>query len=243
VKSVTDGIDFSTENKPVTEEKINRRDMLLIGAGFAALCIGSVADSAFTGTGATETTSLTAAAAQLANVPSQIGNWVSTDSELTEREIQVAGINGYVRREYTNPQTGFSVHLTILCGPAGPMSVHPPTACFEGVGYTLITGPTPTTAKSDSTENSKLAEFNKCTFKQGDSSVPELVRVFWGWGQDGEWTAPASPRIAFRGRSYLYKIYVVDRWLEATGHQSLPQIESFLNDALPVISDALEQPR
>ena len=105
-----------------------------------------------------------------------------------------------------------------------------------------MTGPTPTAVNSDAAGETHSAEFNKCTFRQSDSSVPELVRVFWGWGRNGEWTAPESPRFVFRGQSYLYKIYVVDRWLEATGHQSLPQIEAFLEDALPVISKALHSP-
>ena len=223
----------------MTDQKINRRDLLLLGSGLAALCVGAVADSSFNATGAIDGSSLQAAADRLANVPSTIGNWESTDSELSEREIQVAEITGYVRREYRNPKTGFTVNLTILCGPAGPMSVHPPTACFEGVGYTLIAGPTPTSTTVETQQGSTRSDFNKCTFKQGNSTVPELVRVFWGWGKDGEWSAPASPRFAFRGQSYLYKIYVVDRWLEATGHQSLPQIEGFLEDALPVIATAL----
>ena len=49
---------LSGKTKAVTIEKINRRDVLLIGAGIAALCIGSVADSAFNGTGVTDTRSL-----------------------------------------------------------------------------------------------------------------------------------------------------------------------------------------
>lgn len=214
-----------------------------MGIGLAALCLGSVADSAINGTETGDTAALKSATARLADVPAVIGHWVSTDSELSEHEIKVAGIEGYIRREYRNPQTGFVVNLTILCGPAGPMSVHPPTACFQGIGYTLLTGPTPTTAKPDTAGKSERFEFNKSTFKQGDASVPELVRVFWGWSNDGQWSAPSTPRFAFRGQSYLYKIYVVDRWLEATGQQSLPQIESFLNDALPVISRALKVPK
>ena len=82
-------------------------------------------------------------------------------------------------------------------------------------------------------------EFNKSSFKQDDASVPEIVRVFWAWSPDGKWLAPASPRISFRGHPYLYKLYVTDRALEESSNTALPQIEAFLNDALPVLTAAL----
>jgi len=213
--------------------------MLLIGAGLAALCIGELADSALYGGGLADHEALASASERLANVPSEFGDWTSTDGELTQREVDAAGIQGYVRREYRNDRTGYSVFLTILCGNAGPMSVHPPTACIQGVGYKLVSGPSVTTVKADG--SSYVYEFNKSAFRQGDVSVPEIVRVFWAWAPDGNWKAPANPRFAFRGHSYLYKIYVTDSSLEDPDQSSLPQIEGFLNDALPVISEALTE--
>ncbi len=212
--------------------------MLLIGAGLAALCVGKLADSSINGYGTADAADLDQAVTRLQQIPSSIGNWTSIDSELTEREMEVAGISGYVRRQYTNPRIGYSVHLTVLCGPSGPIAVHPPTACFEGIGYTLASGPTPTSLRSD--EGLPADEFNKCSFRQGDASVPEIVRVFWGWSTEGEWQAPSNPRFEFRGKSYLYKIYVTDSRLEAGDETALPQIETFLKDALPTIAAALQ---
>ena len=237
-------VETQQDNRPAPiRSSIRRRDVLWMASGLAAVCLGGVADSAFNGTDAGDVESLSAAVSRLENIPATIGRWESTDSELSERELTVAGIEGYVRREYRNPQTGFSVHLTVLCGPAGPMSVHPPTACFQGVGYTLVSGPTPTSVRlpSADTDTEASFEFNKSSFRQGDASVPEIVRVFWGWGQDGQWAAPANPRFTFRGQPYLYKIYVVDRWLEDPSQKSLPQIDAFLRDALPEISRSLQQ--
>lgn len=216
-------------------DSLNRRDLLLISAGIVALLAGKFADSAVNGFASEDTAVLNQAIERLNNVPESIAGWESTSTTLSEREIEVAGIMGYVRREYRNPRTGYTVNLTLLVGQSGPMSVHPPTACFEGVGYTLLTGPTPTNAEHDST----ISQFNKSSFRQGNAAVPEIVRVFWGWGTDGTWSAPANPRFTFRGQSFLYKMYVTDRWLEDTGRTALPQIEGFLADALPVISQVL----
>lgn len=216
---------------------LSRRDLMLIGSGLAALFVGKFADSSVNGFESTDQAALENAVSRVQTVPETIGNWVSTSSTLSDREIDVAGIEGYIRREYRNSQNGYTVNLTLLCGHSGPMSVHPPTACFEGVGYTLTSGPTPTNANHDDT----VSQFNKSSFRQGNAAVPEMVRVFWAWGPDGTWSAPSNPRFSFRGQSFLYKIYVTDRWLEDTGRTPLPQIEAFLDDALPVIMQSLQQ--
>lgn len=216
-----------------------RRDVLLVVAGLAILAVGSVADTAINGVDPTDHAAMSNAVDRLESVPRVIGDWVSTDSELTQQELNVAGIEGYVRREYRNQRTGFVVFVTILCGKSGPMSVHPPTACFQGVGYTLLTGPTPTSYSPEDNPNQPSFGFNKCTFKQSSAQVGEFARVFWGWSDGDDWSAPSNPRLTFRSEPYLYKLYLVDRWLEETGRRSLPQIESFMNDALPVIAASL----
>lgn len=229
----------TTENQSFPLTSICRRDIVLMSVGLAVLCFGKFADSAINGYGAADSIALTEAVTRVAGIPATIGNWTSTDSEISDREKEVAGIDGYIRRTYTNQRTGYEVHLTILCGPAGPIAVHPPTACFEGIGYTLASGPVPATLKS--ADQSTTWQFNRSSFRQGDASVPEIVRVFWGWSTDGVWQSPANPRIAFRGQPFLYKIYVTDSWIEDTGDTALPQAEAFLRDALPVIQAAVTE--
>lgn len=229
--------DSAPSPRTAEHAQISRRDMTLIIAGLAILCVGKIADSAINSVGSADTEAQAAAVQRLDAIPKTIGFWDSSDNTLSEREIEVAGISGYIRREYHNSATGYTVNLTVLCGSSGPMSVHPPTACFQGVGYTLASGPIVTAAKS--TDSGFAYEFNKSSFRQGDTSVPEIVRVFWGWSPNGEWEAPANPRLTFRGQPYLYKLYVTDRALEDSSNTALPQIEAFLKDALPYISDAL----
>jgi len=221
----------------VSVQKMSRRDMILVASGVAMLFVGKLADSAINGVAVADHEALNVAVAQLEEIPETIGYWESTSNTLSQREIEAAGIQGYIRREYRNPRTGYIVNLTILCGNSGPMSVHPPTACFQGVGYTLASGPLVTTITPP--ESADSYEFNKSSFKQGDAAVPEIVRVFWAWSPDGKWAAPSNPRFSFRGRPYLYKIYVTDRALEDRGTAALPQAEAFLKDALPTIAEAI----
>lgn len=220
-----------------TSAKISRRDVILIGTGLAVLVAGKFADSQINGFAPASAAELQAATEQLQRIPDTIGSWTSEEGTLTAEEIKAAGINGYIRREYKDHTTGYRVNLTLLCGLSGPMSVHPPTACFEGVGYSLCSGPVVVSA-STSTSHSK-AEFNKSAFRQGDSAFPEVVRVFWAWGHNGPWQAPQNPRLEFRGQPFLYKLYLTDRTTDDAEARTLPQIETFLDVALPVIEESL----
>lgn len=236
---------------------LSRRDLLLCAGGISVVLLGTLADAALN-TGTSNSAAVAAAAARLEALPETIGVWTSSAGSIDERERRVAEIAGAVRREYRNPQTGYVVTLTLLSGAAGPMSVHPPTACFEGVGYTLASGPTvvtltatpdPAIASDTSADQAETSDrsasdrgdltvsLNRATFLQPDSSLQETVRVFWGWSTDGRWDVPANPRLAFRGQPALYKLYVIDR--SADSAHPIPQAESFLEEALPVLQRVL----
>ena len=175
--------------------------------------------------------------AQLEKLPSTIGAWTSTPGTIDPREQRLGEIAGYFRREFRHAETGRAVALTILCGASGPLSVHPPTACFEGVGYSLVAGPS-VVGITDDTQNT--ISLNKATFRLRDSSAAEVVRVFWGWSTNGLWDAPANPRVTWRGTPVLFKLYTVDRAYETA--DDLAQSETFLKEALPIIRETLSNP-
>ena len=219
-----------------TANSLSRRDFALCASGFLSLLGASGADAVLN-RGLHDPAAVKAAAARLNSIPEQIGAWTSSPEEIDERERRMAEIVGSVRRTYRNSENGYVVSLTILCGASGPMSVHPPTACFEGVGYELSSGPSVVTfADADDTQSS----LNRATFRLPGSQMSDVVRVFWGWSDDGKWTAPANPRLAFRGQPYLFKLYVVDRSLPRT--DDVRQSEAFLAEALPEIRRELQQP-
>lgn len=208
------------------------RDVLL-GIFAAVLLLSAAGAGEYLTAGLNDPIALRAASDRLSKIPESIGEWTSTAGTITERELQMAQAAGFLRRTYQNQQTGYSVTLTVLCGPAGPMSVHQPTACFEGVGYELASGPHDVTIPSTPHD----ATLSKAAFRPPAAIANEIVRVFWSWNAAGIWQAPTNPRLAFRGQPLLYKLYVVDQGLEAAA--DLAQAESFLTDALPVIQEAL----
>jgi len=208
-----------------------------MASGAAVLGLGRMTDYFIPSAAAGSTESLSLAARRLDAFPESFGAWTSKAGEITEQEQSVASIHHYIRRDYHNADSGYNVGVTLLCGPAGPMAVHPPTACFEGVGYSLKSGPVVTSFATDSGTQSD--EFNVSKFEHRSSSLPHTVRAFWGWGQGETWTAPARPRMAFRGQRWLYKLYVTDRTIIRSDSGTIPQAESFLKEALPILRSTL----
>lgn len=216
-----------------TRISVSRRDFGLCLGGLAVLSVSAAADSLLN-EGLSDPAVLNSAKESLSKIPETIGAWTSTPMTIDERELRLGEISGYFRREFRHAETGRAVVLTILCGAAGPMSVHPPTACFEGVGYSLISGPS-VVGVTDAED--VTISLNKATFRPQGAMTSDVVRVFWGWSPNGEWDAPANPRISYRGQPVLFKLYTVDRaWDSGDG---LAQSETFLTDALPVIRQAL----
>ena len=80
------------------------------------------------------------AVARLDHVPLSLGtDWdVQEGTKLSEREIAVAEIDGYLARRYFHRRTGTFVSVMLLCGRPGPLSVHTPEVCYAGSGYDEI---------------------------------------------------------------------------------------------------------
>ena len=120
--------------------------------------------------------------------------------------------------------------MLMLCGRPGPISVHPPTACYRARGYRMSHEPVPA---SIADHRFRLAEF------QNPASISEdSVAILWGWSHDGDWSAPANPRVEFAGQSFLDKLYVT--WSRARDDQSLDDSvpSDFLAEFLPVARSA-----
>jgi hypothetical protein len=171
------------------------------------------------------------AAERLSKIPERIGDWSSTTRELPAHEARLAEVTAGFRNDYRRSRSNDVVTLTVLCGPAGPLSVHPPEACLEGLGWQLSLGPVIVSPVAGT-------RLHKAAFEPPEFSGTSTLRVVWGWSTGGAWDVPDYPRLAYRGQAALFKLYAVSRDLR--GGRDSELAESFLADALPVISEALQ---
>lgn len=178
---------------------------------------------------------------KLQTVPVTVGDWTSEPLLLSDAELTFGGIAGYIKREYTNRQTGAQVTLLLVAGDAGPIALHPPTVCFSGRGFHVVGHEMAYSAPVDEDRaDAGQHEFLSADFANPADADPSRIRVYWGWSVDGRWQTPDHPRVAFAGSSALYKLYVSERWLPQNQQDSDTGTgRLFLEAVLPQLTQAL----
>jgi hypothetical protein len=220
---------------------------LLIGG---ALVLGTgVLDGLWTGRWY-EDPSLEKAAARLENVPTKVGDWemVADESEsLQDEDVTRAGIVKHCLRRYRNQHNHRQVTVLLVCGRPGPVSAHTPDVCYQGAGYTLVSGPTSyvVPARAGATDY----PFKGIRVRSTMPDQPAELRVLWSWLADGSssdaasggWKAPDEPRFRFAHCRVLYKLYVVrqENSTETPGRED-PGL-AFLQAFLPALDEALRR--
>jgi hypothetical protein len=147
----------------------------------------------------------TAAARLDTGLPESVGDWQAGPVELDAEALRQAGAEGHWLRRFTNRQTGATVTILLLCGRTARMVVHRPEHCYQGAGYDLAVPAVPwVLALEEHPAGLRTAEFSK-----PEPGGAVRLRIFWSWLADGAWQAPSSPRFAFAGTPFLYKLYAI----------------------------------
>lgn len=168
-------------------------------------------------------------------LPDRLGEWRGDRLQMDSRSLAIAEAAGGISHRFTDQRTGESVVCTIVCGRPGPISVHPPTACFQGAGYSMAGHPEYWTS-NDTAGN---AEFLRGVFVDSGSVVPLSTRVLWSWSADGNWVVPKNPRLEFAGEPALVKLYVAGEDTSRESADPTTAVERFVAETLPQISGHL----
>ncbi len=171
------------------------------------------------------------AADRLQTLPKEIGDWRCTQEQpLADRVVEMLQCSGFVARTYVHNQTGRSVHLTLLVGPAGPMTVHRPEVCLPSREWEALGKVQKCPMEANGGESD---EFFRCDFAAQTLSG-QRVRIYYGWNRGDRWQAPDSPRIALGDASGLFKLQVNVLLPGGESVSDDPALE-FLRDLLPVL--------
>ncbi|MFT4558431.1 MAG: hypothetical protein ACI92S_003810 [Planctomycetaceae bacterium] len=181
----------------------NRKLCQITGAIVVFLAVSGLVDGRFIDTADSEQ-KLTRVSQSLEQLPLKCGDWVGTSLDTNPEELKVAEAAGAILRRYTHRLSGNSVTVLVLCGPPGPISVHPPTACYQARGYRLSDVPRRAALEGKAGSHEVLtAEFtNPAGFAE------DRVGITWSWSTDGQWMAPENPRLEFANESALFKLYI-----------------------------------
>lgn len=217
---------------------IIQRNHIAAVAVIAVITVASGAVHGYLDGRLTDATSIEAMASKLDAIPDQVGPWtLVSDQDLPENAQRILRCDGYVNREYWNPQTGDRVYVAVLMGPRGPIAVHTPEICFSSTGTEPMAPRQPRSIETGG-QNDRLWNLQ---FAQPGQTNPELD-VWYGWSDGGPWQASENPRFWLTDR--LYKIQLASRPAADGGGASgagggKTPAEDFLNHFLPALRQAI----
>jgi hypothetical protein len=182
-----------------------------------------------------DTPAMERAVERLKRVPMEIGEWQGEPLELGAAQAAEAGFSGHWLRRYERREDGMAVKVMLACGRPGPLSVHTPTICYAGAGYTESQSITTYSAAAKGVP----AEFYKGMFGKPDAAIPVRLRVYWTWRTDAGWKVSERPRIEFARQPIIYKLYVTHAMTGLDDAQT--QEDAAVADFLEVLVPALEK--
>jgi hypothetical protein len=218
--------------------KWNMNRILTFAVGLAIVIASSVVYGAWTQRWQ-ESAALESAVAKLQSLPDEVGRWKAQPADLDRKALDMAGAKGWWVRRFTDERTGTSLLVILLCGRAGPLSVHKPETCYTAAGYALTSAPIRYTVHGDA--EATAAEFWTGIFKKPEVGGEQL-RIFWSWYDGSAWRAADNPRWTFAHLPALYKLYVIRETNGRPERLDNDPAAEFLRRLLPETSHTLSAP-
>jgi hypothetical protein len=120
-----------------------------------------------------------------------------------------------------------------LLGPAGPLVRHPPEICYESSANSLLGSQPLTIDVGGQPQRLRLLAY------RSDSMIDGDFLVAYGFGADGEWDSPASPRRVYGGRPLLYKLQVLTDVAAEASTTEPEGLRDFLRHMLSALDTAM----
>jgi hypothetical protein len=143
---------------------------------------------------------------RLDQVPTAIGDWTAKDLPLEQDELKTAGIAKAFYRQYRNRRSGEAIGALVVCGRAGPISVHTPDICYRDNGFTPIGEPEDKRVQV----GDRLLTTRFLKFRPPSGPSSKELEIRWGWvAGKGQFEAPGNPRLAYSAEPALFKVYLL----------------------------------
>lgn len=138
-------------------------------------------------------------------VPTQVGDWVSTDTEVNAAQFKASHCHDSVSRVYEN-SAGDKVNVFLVSGKALHVTQHSPDWCYVAAGYEMKKDPV---VYGFDVDNFGRPEFLHADFERVTATETTRLRILWSYSEEGQWTASKLATRAFAGKEALYKVYLI----------------------------------
>ena len=169
----------------------------------------------------------------LKEIPQKLDGWHLMDGSATVLDPLTTRITGSIDHtigNYINEQTGVTVTLLALFGPAEPMLPHTPEVCYPSSGYKMMGGIVDRNVKLD---DGKILRFRTDIFVKSGGRAPIQEMVYHSFRHDGDWIPTVNMKNSPRKNPLIYKVQVVRRMVAGEQRTKEEPIEGFLRKMIP----------
>jgi Protein of unknown function (DUF3485) len=174
-------------------------------------------------------------AAHLNAVPADLVDWHGVPEPINDGD-RVGHLKNHVSYRYQNSVTGDKVLMLLVCGRAGPISVHNPEVCYGGAGFEAVGK---AFHKEIMVQGGRHISVAAMRFKPPPTLNASQLEVCWAWNGGNGWEAPENPRWDLAHYSVLYKLYVVRDVSANPVDENRDPTVSFMGIMLPYLERAL----
>jgi hypothetical protein len=167
-------------------------------------------------------------------VPLTLGEWEGEAIAVDPRGLE--HLAGHWCRQYVNRHSGKAITVALVCGRPGPVSVHSPDVCYGASGYEVAR---PLKHRVALDPSLPTPEFLTAQFLKTRTADRKVLRIFWAWSADGNWTSPENPRLAFARFPMLYKLYLVREMADTNEPLDDDPCVEFMRTLLPELQKSL----
>ena len=168
---------------------------------------------------------------ELASLPMDMGSWKGITTDLDPIIARATGADQIVTRRFVNQETGVSLEVILLYGPAVEMYIHAPELCYPQAGFALVDGPDDRTIKAGTSE----FPFRSLLYSRGEGAQADLQEVYYSWWYNGHWTPNVGLQKQFERIPGMYKVHLARRIIPGEKRRIGNPCESFLQELLPEI--------
>jgi hypothetical protein len=187
----------------------------------------------------------------LTSIPKKLGVWHLVDGgekSLDELTKAITGGSQHIMRTYADDQTGVTLSVLILYGPAVPVLPHTPAVCYPSSGYACAEGPSDSTIKFRLDNDAKgrpidgEARFRSAIYQKSAGRLTYRDAVYHSFRLDGTWSPDIGVGRKFPRRNPgIFKVQVQRHVVEGESLGAGDPMEQFLSTLLTELEKQIKE--
>ena len=173
--------------------------------------------------------------ARLGDLPTEFGDWTSTDAPVDPAQFKASGCDGSFSKLFENSVTGEQISVFLVSGRGYHVTIHTPNFCYVAAGYDMRADPTSYAFVAPGMPDNEVVH---TVFSKATPTETSNLRILWTYSTDGSWKSPKLAKYTYGREDAMYKLYVIRNISDGVEIGDDPTVQ-FAKEFLPILNQTL----